>query len=52
MYVVYLFKKHKINKFMSSYQIIRNVWLNFGMYFSNKIQTCIKTIYFQDKVIY
>lgn len=30
MYVVYLFKKHKINKFMSSYQIIRNVWLNFG----------------------
>lgn len=31
MYVVYLFKKHKINKFMSSYQIVRNVWLNFGM---------------------
>ncbi|VVC45437.1 Hypothetical protein CINCED_3A008556 [Cinara cedri] len=30
MYVVYLFKNHKVNKFMSSYQIIRNVWLNFG----------------------
>ncbi|XP_050422991.1 nucleolar protein 6 [Adelges cooleyi] len=30
MFVVHLFKKHKINKFMSSYQIVRNVWLCLG----------------------
>ncbi|XP_050522298.1 nucleolar protein 6 [Daktulosphaira vitifoliae] len=30
MFVVHLFKKNKINKFMSSYQIVRNVWLCLG----------------------
>lgn len=30
MYVLYLLKIKKLNTFMSSYQIVRNVWCNLG----------------------
>lgn len=30
MYVIYLLRTKKLNTFMSSYQIIRNVWNNLG----------------------
>lgn len=31
MFVIYLLKMRKLNTFMSSYQIIRNVWICLGM---------------------